>query len=74
MKGSTLILTVTEANLIYEGGDCDPYCEIKLGNEKKETKSVSQTKQPKWNQTFEFGVTTAQDMDIEFMVSDKDVF
>jgi phosphatidylserine decarboxylase len=55
-RDGLLRVTVIEAKELTaadKSGTSDPYCVLKLGTEKRETKPVKKTLNPVWNTTFE---------------------
>jgi Ca2+-dependent lipid-binding protein len=55
MEGSVLTVTVIEAkNLkpLDQDGTSDPYTIIEIENQRNETKYISHTLNPVWNETF----------------------
>ncbi|GAB2229323.1 hypothetical protein Droror1_Dr00023462 [Drosera rotundifolia] len=55
-----------------EGGGCDPYVEVKLGNYKGTTRHFENKTNPEWNQVFAFAKDRIQASVLEIVVKDKD--
>jgi len=55
-------------------GKSDPYCEVSLGSEVRQTRVINGTLNPKWNDSMQFSVKDLSEDILSFTVYDKDYF
>ena len=76
MQGSTLTVHVVEARDLKPmdpDGTSDPYAILEIEGNRSETKYVSSTTNPVWNESFQFDIERANEP-LHIVVMDKDVF
>ena len=76
MQGSTLTVHVVEARDLKPmdpDGTSDPYAILEIEGARSETKYVSSTTNPVWNESFQFDIERANER-LHIVVMDKDVF